>query len=404
MKIVMRFLIGVSFVAISACGGSGGGGGTVSAEETGVLLDSPVINIGYRTETLEGITNALGEYKYLPGETVTFFIGDLVFPAVTATRTITPIELAGTLDTANSKVINMIRLLQTLDKDGDPLNGITITDLAKSSATLVDFNLSEADFAASPGVMNLILNAGLVAPVTELVSAADAFSHFKQALIDAGILPAEFNYSLYNDFSDPSGNIDFTLWATQAGATTASTLEIVNGSLNATAVKDGDVRANQGLWVQNATNVSLSDFQAFRADFTILQATGNAVNRAQILLGIPLETADYFVDTGINFYDSGEITYFIEIFNRLGLPTTEIVSGTIATVDPAVTHTLAIGWDGSNYIFQVDNIVPVVLPMNAETDISLSSNWGWAAVRATVKDAGTGTTVAKIDNVQMGGD
>ena len=41
--------------------------------------------------------------------------------------------------------------------------------------------------------------------------------------------------------------------------------------------------------------------------------------------------------------------------------------------------------------------------MSAETDISNANNWGWAAVRATVKDAGTGTTVAKIDNVQRGG-
>jgi hypothetical protein len=216
------------------------------------------------------------------------------------------------------------------------------------------------------------------------------------------MLPVEFKYLLYDDFSDPGGNIDFTLWDTQGGATAASTLEIVGGSLIATAVKDAGVRADQGLWVANATNVSLTDFQAFRADFTILEATGNATNRAQILLGLPLENAGFFVDTGINFYASGEVIYFIEIFTNLGLPTTDIVSGTIATVDPAVTHTLSIGWDGSNYIFQVDNIVPIIIPMSAETDISNANSWSWAAVRATVKDTGTGTTVAKIDNVQGG--
>jgi hypothetical protein len=176
-----------------ACGGGGGGDDPdpVPPPETstGVFLDSPVINIGYRTEALEGVTNSLGEFEYLPGESVTFFIGDLNFPAVAATGTVTPLELSGTQDTTDPKVMNMIRLLQTLDQDGDPSNGITITDLAKSSATQVDFNLSEANFAASSAVMNLIFNAGLAAPVTELVSAADALAHFQKELIALGISP-----------------------------------------------------------------------------------------------------------------------------------------------------------------------------------------------------------------------
>jgi hypothetical protein len=395
-------VVTIILLLLFGCGGGGGGGGsTSSAKSTGVFLDSPVINIGYRTETLEGVTNSLGEYEYLPGETVTFFIGDLIFPAVTATGTVTPLDLAGTQDTANSKVMNMIRLLQTLDQDGDPSNGITISDQAKASATQVDFELSTTIFAASPAVMNLIENAGLVTPVTKLVSAADALAHFKQELIDAGILPTEFNYSLYDDFSDPGEDIDLTLWNPEFSPFGTSLL-IVNGALQATAVKNSAVRADQGLWVKDVTNVKMADFQAFRADFTILEATGDATNRAQILLGFPLETEDYFVDTGINIYASGEVKYFIEIFNNLGQPIKGIVYGTIATVDPAIVHTLSIGWDGSNYIFQVDNIVPAVIPMSAETDISNANNWSWAAVRATVKDTGTGTTVAKIDNVQRG--
>lgn len=51
----------------------------------GILLDSPVINIGYRAATQEGTTNAQGEFNFVEGETVTFFIGDLEFPDVEAT-------------------------------------------------------------------------------------------------------------------------------------------------------------------------------------------------------------------------------------------------------------------------------------------------------------------------------
>ena len=42
MKIVIRFLIGASFVAISACGGSGGGG---SGGYAVALTGSPVISL-----------------------------------------------------------------------------------------------------------------------------------------------------------------------------------------------------------------------------------------------------------------------------------------------------------------------------------------------------------------------
>ena len=101
-----------------ACSG-GGDSGTTSASttKTGIFLDSPVINIGYKTETLSGVTGPNGEYDYLPGETVTFFIGDLELPSTLATGTVTPLTLVGTQDTSNSTVVNIIRLLQTLDSD-----------------------------------------------------------------------------------------------------------------------------------------------------------------------------------------------------------------------------------------------------------------------------------------------
>lgn len=169
---------------VSACGGGGGGTPASSEPETGVFLDSPVINVGYRTETLNGSTNSSGEYTYLPGETVTFFIGDLEFPGVTAANVITPLELAGSDDVTNPVVVNIIRLLQTLDQDGNPDNGIQITDAAKAVATQVDFTLDEAAFAASEAVTTLISSAGQVS----LVDTAQAIQHFQQTL---NVLAAE---------------------------------------------------------------------------------------------------------------------------------------------------------------------------------------------------------------------
>ena len=179
-----KFLLGAStLLAITACGG--GEKSVVAASvQTGVFLDSPIINIGYKTETLEGVTDSLGQYQYLEGETVTFSIGDLVFPAVTAKDSVTPLDIAKSNDTSNSTVVNMIRFLQTLDADGDASNGLTISDLAKKAATQVNFDLTETAFETSAAVRSLILNAGQSTSPTALVSKADAIAHFDQSLID----------------------------------------------------------------------------------------------------------------------------------------------------------------------------------------------------------------------------
>ena len=178
--------------ALTACGGSSSGNDKNAdpVANTGVFLDSPVINIGYRTETLEGITNSKGEYQYLAGETVTFFIGDLIFPAVKATGTVTPLDLADTKDINDSDVVNMIRLLQTLDQDANPDNGITITEAAKSAATQVDFGLSESEFENAAAVTSLITNGGQDSQPTTLVETSAAIEHFNQSLINEGVLPS----------------------------------------------------------------------------------------------------------------------------------------------------------------------------------------------------------------------
>jgi len=154
---------------------------SIRTNQGGVFLDSPVINIGYRTETLEGVTNAQGTYPYIPGESVTFFIGNLVFPTVTAKGTVTPLDLVGTTDINNPEVINMIRLLQTLDDNGNPDDGLTISDSAATIATQVDFSLSELSFENSTAVKDLIDSAG---NSSNLVATAAAKAHF-QALLDA---------------------------------------------------------------------------------------------------------------------------------------------------------------------------------------------------------------------------
>jgi len=143
-------------VLLSACNGGGDDSpapGSSSAL-TGTFVDSPVSGLAYTTETQSGLTNELGEFRYNEGETVTFSIGNTVLGLAPGDDVITPFDLTGikALDaeieiinslrssTANSydRAINIAALLQTLDKDGNPDNGI---DLAEADSTLSDLSI-----------------------------------------------------------------------------------------------------------------------------------------------------------------------------------------------------------------------------------------------------------------------
>ncbi|MBL4798605.1 MAG: hypothetical protein JKY50_14400 [Oleispira sp.] len=170
---------------LSACGGGssdGSSGGPV--QQTGVFIDSEVINVGYRTATLNGVTDNLGQYQYIEGEKVTFFIGELEFPEVTATPVVTPLVMANTKNIDDPTVVNIIRLLQTLDKDGNPSNGITITEEAADVAEAVNFEVSVAEFEISPAATYLIANAGQDVTVVEFVDTQVAISHFEETLAE----------------------------------------------------------------------------------------------------------------------------------------------------------------------------------------------------------------------------
>ena len=186
MKI--KALILSSVVLLANCGG---GGSDSPSTLTGVFIDSPVINIGYRTATQNGDTNSRGEFKYLAGETVTFFIGDMEFPPVLAAEVVTPLDMADTDDVAHHMVINIIRLLQSLDKDGDPDNGINITQTAKDNAVFLDFDLSVEGFETQIGIDLFIANGGQDTAQSDLVDTVLALVHFVASLIRSGEIDSE---------------------------------------------------------------------------------------------------------------------------------------------------------------------------------------------------------------------
>lgn len=102
---------------------------------TGQFVDSPVGGLEYLRSnkgTELYLTNDNGEFQYQEGETVTFKIGQLTLGSAKGGATISPRDIA-----SEAGSINVARVLQTLDDDGDPTNGITISADVRSKAATV---------------------------------------------------------------------------------------------------------------------------------------------------------------------------------------------------------------------------------------------------------------------------
>ena len=123
--------IGFSILAAVAITGCGGGGGTIpsnqeTATNTGYFVDSPVAGLEYNTSSkANGITGALGDFKFNDGDRVTFRVGKIVIGTVEPDpqkRVVTPEDID------SNKAIKIAQIIQALDSDQNASNGIIITD------------------------------------------------------------------------------------------------------------------------------------------------------------------------------------------------------------------------------------------------------------------------------------
>lgn len=174
--------LSASVFLISACGGGGGSGTPPTvppSPSTGVFVDSAVSGLHYQTPTRSGTTNALGEYDYLPGETVTFSIGGIILGSALGGPVVSPLTLvSGATDATDPVVTNIVRLLMSLDDDGDPSNGIAISATTVTAATGLSIDFTSADLAADTGMVSLLA----ALPAVTLVDVPAAQSHFSTTL------------------------------------------------------------------------------------------------------------------------------------------------------------------------------------------------------------------------------
>jgi len=147
---------------------------------SGTFVDSPVQGLTFTTETGDGVTDANGTFDYRDGESVTFSIGDTRLPSTPAAERLTPVDLAAGSDDPTAMTINIASLLQSLDRDGDPSNGIDITAEAAASASAIEFDVDIETFARDPAVVNLVANSGSI--TTMLIDPRQALDHLNLSL------------------------------------------------------------------------------------------------------------------------------------------------------------------------------------------------------------------------------
>lgn len=263
MKFTKSLIASAALAALVACGGGGGSENPapVTGTQTGVFTDAAIVGASYTTTSgVTGSTNPAGEFSFNANDDVTFRIGDLVLGEVTAKEILTPVDLAaGNQD----KLDNLLVILQSLDSDGDPDNGITIPAAASLPATLNLETVSEADLttALTTARTNANIIQGEVKTVTQ---ARDHFIGQASALLAANIwtvhIPEENSWMalqvnpngdyLFGEYT-PTEGLESGFSGVEAGRMTAVAVDVHGFQVESAVAVD-----TNGTWgFSDATNL-----------------------------------------------------------------------------------------------------------------------------------------------------
>lgn len=150
MKLWKKITILIFIILLTGCGG--GGSGSISNDNvlTATFIDSQVGGLEFETATQSGTTDSNGNFIYKNGEKVTFHIGNLYLGEATPkSGKVTPLDIIGTTNSSDARVVRILQTLQSIDSDGDTSNGITIApalaETLKTQPKIELNNLSTTD-------------------------------------------------------------------------------------------------------------------------------------------------------------------------------------------------------------------------------------------------------------------
>lgn len=153
---------------------------------TGILVDSPVSGISFAASSGKtGVTNDKGSFNFNYGDKIEFKLGGLALGNIPGSQIVTPIELANGSDT---KLQNLLVLLQSLDSDSNPTNGITISsETAAAVKSSINLESDPETFADSANLKSIMATSGIEGNVRTAEEARTHFLSQGTALLSAQI-------------------------------------------------------------------------------------------------------------------------------------------------------------------------------------------------------------------------
>lgn len=163
--------------------------------QSGVFVDSAVQGVSYSTTSgVSGTTDENGRFRYLPGDQVTFKLSGLSLPSAAGRPVLTPLDLVAGSSPDDPAALAIARLLQSLDKDDNPNNGLQIdlTRLAANASAPAKWGeASEDDLKAR------------LADASKLKKSDDARKHFRKTYDEVRAEPRLTLVGRYAPFSAP---------------------------------------------------------------------------------------------------------------------------------------------------------------------------------------------------------
>ncbi|WP_457597545.1 hypothetical protein [Hydrogenimonas sp.] len=174
MKIIVRLVTVISLAflpfLISGCGGGGGGGGTGASTAdtrqteigTAYYIDSAVVGVDYLCGSQQGTTDEDGAFRFEKGKGCILSLGTLVLRQIDASQLK---DGEAFLETD----IKVARLLQSLDNDGHPENGIFIDKSTKAAVSekIREIPENDEEFNATIEEIALLTKNQNLQPVSE---------------------------------------------------------------------------------------------------------------------------------------------------------------------------------------------------------------------------------------------
>jgi len=252
MKLSYLVSLSTAIAIFTGCGSSGSSNDTTSTTVNGQFIDSAVQGLDYVCSSgATGVTNALGSFTCNTGDTVTFSINGFEIGSVNAQETVTPKTL---YPNDNVAMTNIAQLLQTLDSDNNPNNGITIdtqsTEVQALSGAVVSLNQVDFDSVMTSYIGKV------------LVDEATALAHLDVTIVNSqnsATLTALSSVYIFNGTTDSfcaaqnpydntyDGYTDFIDFVNAGGSSTVSYSE---GSQDCSAYSQAGLCLPQDLSVQ----------------------------------------------------------------------------------------------------------------------------------------------------------